>query len=54
VERCGLNASGSGQGPVARFCERGNELSVPQKERNFLTSLIITSFSIMTVLHGLN
>jgi hypothetical protein len=25
--RFGLDSSGSGQGPVARFCEHGNELS---------------------------
>jgi hypothetical protein len=26
VGRCGLHASGSGQGPVAGCCEHGNEL----------------------------
>jgi hypothetical protein len=25
--RCGLDSSGSGQGPVAGCCEHGNELS---------------------------
>jgi hypothetical protein len=25
VGRCGLNASGSGQGPVAGYCEYNNE-----------------------------
>jgi hypothetical protein len=26
VERCGLDSSGSGQGPLAGSCELGNEL----------------------------
>jgi len=25
VEKCGLDSSGSGQGPVASFCVHGNE-----------------------------
>jgi hypothetical protein len=25
VERCGLDASGSGQGPVAGLCDHGND-----------------------------
>jgi hypothetical protein len=27
VGRCGLDSSGSGQGPVAGCCEHGNDLS---------------------------
>jgi hypothetical protein len=34
----GLNSAGSGQGPVAGFCERGNEASGLVKGGNFLTS----------------
>jgi hypothetical protein len=34
---CGLDSSGSGQGPVARCCERGNGLRIQQKTGNFLT-----------------
>jgi hypothetical protein len=37
-EGVGLDSSGSGYGPVAGFCENGNEPSFPQKEGNFLTS----------------
>jgi hypothetical protein len=33
VEKCGLDASGSGQGPVMRSCEHDNEPS----DGNFLT-----------------
>jgi hypothetical protein len=36
VERCGLDASGSGQVPVAGFCEHGNEPSGSIKGEEFL------------------
>jgi hypothetical protein len=29
VGRCGMNASGSGWGPVAGCCEHGNEPQIP-------------------------
>jgi hypothetical protein len=32
----GLDLSGSGQGPVAGYCEHGNELSVSIKAGEFL------------------
>jgi len=35
VERCGMNAFGSGQGPVAGSCEHGNESSDSIKGREF-------------------
>jgi hypothetical protein len=38
VGRCGLDICGSGKRPVAGCCEQGNELLVPQKAGNFLTS----------------
>jgi hypothetical protein len=37
---CGLNSSGSGQGPVVCFCEHGNELSCSVHNREFLGDLI--------------
>jgi hypothetical protein len=36
VVRCGLDASGSGQGPVADCFEHGNEPSGPPKGGEFL------------------
>jgi hypothetical protein len=36
VGGCGLDASGSGQRPVAGSCEHGNEPSVSIKEGEFL------------------
>jgi len=36
VRSCGLNASGSGQGPVADSCEQDNETSVPIKGGQYL------------------
>jgi hypothetical protein len=36
VGSCGLDASGSGQGPVAGFCEHGNEPAGSIKVRKFL------------------
>jgi hypothetical protein len=36
VGRCRLDASGSGQGPVAACCENGNELSGSVKGGEFL------------------
>jgi len=36
--RCGLDVSGSGQGPVAGCCEHGDESLVPKKAGNFLNS----------------
>jgi hypothetical protein len=36
VGRCGLAASGLGQGPVVGSCEHGNELSVSIKGGEFL------------------
>jgi hypothetical protein len=38
VARCGLDTSGSRQGPVAGSCEHGNEPSASIKTGNFLTS----------------
>jgi hypothetical protein len=38
VEGCGLDSSGSEQGPVAGSCGQDNESSVSIKEENFLTS----------------
>jgi hypothetical protein len=39
VGRCGLAASGSGCGPVAGCCERGNEPSISIKGRESLEQL---------------
>jgi hypothetical protein len=39
VGRCELDASGSGQGPVAGCCEHGNEPSGSIKGGEFLDSL---------------
>jgi hypothetical protein len=36
VAECGLNSSGSGQGPVAGCCEHGNELPGSIKGGEFL------------------
>jgi len=36
--RCGMDASDSGQGPMAGSCEYGNELLGSIKPGNFLTS----------------
>jgi hypothetical protein len=36
VGRCGLDAPGSGQGPIAGPSEQGNELSGSIKGREFL------------------
>jgi hypothetical protein len=36
VGRCGLDSSGSGQGPVAGSCEHGNEPSGSIKVGEFL------------------
>jgi len=36
VLSCGLDSSGSGQGPVADSCERGNEPSSSIKGEKFL------------------
>jgi hypothetical protein len=36
---CGLDSSGSGEGPVADCCERGNELSGCIKWWEFLDEL---------------
>jgi len=36
VERCGLDASGLGEGPVVGLCEHGNEPSGSTKGRKFL------------------
>jgi hypothetical protein len=36
VRSCGLDASGSGQGPVAGFYKHSNELSSSTKGRVFL------------------
>jgi hypothetical protein len=35
---CGLDASGSGLGPLAGSCEHGNEPLDSMKGRNFLTT----------------
>jgi hypothetical protein len=39
VGRCGLDSSGSGQGPVAGSFEHGNEPLVSTKGREFLDLL---------------
>jgi len=39
VGRCGLDASGSGQGPVVGCCEHGNETSGSVKGGEFLDKL---------------
>jgi hypothetical protein len=39
VGRCGLDASGSGQGTVLRSCEHGNEPSSSIKGGEFIDSL---------------
>jgi hypothetical protein len=44
VVRCGLDASGSGQGAVADCCRHGNEPSGSIKGGEFLDSLPIVSF----------
>jgi len=38
VEGCGLDSSGSGQGPVINLCKHGNETLGPTKVENFLSS----------------
>jgi len=50
---CGLDASGSGYGPVAGSCERGNEPSDSIKDEEFSTSFVTVSFSRRTLHHGL-
>jgi hypothetical protein len=40
VGRCGLDPSGSGQGPVKVSCEHGNEPSSFIKDREFLDWLL--------------
>jgi hypothetical protein len=37
--RCGQDSYGTGYGPVAGSCERGNESSGPIKGREFLDQL---------------
>jgi hypothetical protein len=39
VERCGLDSSGSGQGPMAGSCKQGNEHLGSMKVREFLDYL---------------
>jgi len=51
---CVLDASHSGQGPVAGCCEHGNEPSSSIKAGNFLNSSVIVGFSRRTLLHGAN
>jgi hypothetical protein len=46
---CGLDSSGSGQGPVAGCCEHGNALLSSIKGGKFLNS-----FSRRTLLHGVH
>jgi hypothetical protein len=41
VGRCGLNASGPGQGRVAGSCEHSNEPPGSIKGREFLDQLVI-------------
>jgi hypothetical protein len=36
VRSCGLNTSGSGEGPVAGFCEHGNEPPGSMKGEEFI------------------
>jgi hypothetical protein len=36
MDQCGLDASGSGQGPVTGSCEHGNEILGPTKCEEFL------------------
>jgi hypothetical protein len=38
VGKCGLEASGSGQGPAADSCEHGNEFSISIKSGKVLDS----------------
>jgi len=45
VRECGLDASGSEEGPVAGCCEHGNEPLGSIKAGNFLTRLVTVSFS---------
>jgi len=45
VGGCGLDSSGSGEGPTVSSCERGNELSGSIKVGNFLTSWATTNLS---------
>jgi hypothetical protein len=52
--RCGLDASGSGQRPVAGFCEHGNEPSGFIKGGGLLTSWVTVIFPRMTLLHGVS
>jgi hypothetical protein len=50
-----MDASGSGQRPVAGYCEDGNELSGSLKKvGNFLTRWVITGFSRRITLHGIS
>jgi hypothetical protein len=51
VGECGLDASASGQGPVAGFCEHGNEPSDPVEGREFLDYLSGYRFSRRILLH---
>jgi hypothetical protein len=51
-ESCGLDSSGSGQGPVVGSCEHGlMSLWIPLEAVNFLTIRVTVSFSAKTVLH---
>jgi hypothetical protein len=44
VGRCGLDASGSGQGPMAGICEHGNEPTGSMKGSYFFDCVIISFF----------
>jgi hypothetical protein len=52
VRSCGLDASGSGWGPVAGCCEHGNEPSGSIKGGEFLTSWATVKSWRRTALHG--
>lgn len=50
--RCGLHLCGSGWGPVAGFCENGNEHSGSIKAGNVLPTWVTISFTIKPLIHG--
>jgi len=51
VWECGLDSSGSRQGPFSSCCEHGNEPSDLKKTGNSLTCWVTISFLRMTLVH---
>jgi hypothetical protein len=54
MEKCGLDSSDSGEGPVAGSSEHSNEPSGSVKADNLLTSCVAVSSSRRVLLHGVS